>query len=211
MDILESSKERKRALKAELANVRRTAKRLKEKESTQRSASERAWLIEGAKLNLILTIYVLADCSHEPAVSYLRSLGRQHRWPSKSDTAMIALVEEMFLAADINQLLLLSSWDSHGDSCVLRVATDYVWQWRLANWTTLQNNKGIALPTPLVLDEWAKGRMAVPLKSRPSHWGNATSASARMRVLRWRRKFGGRMGTIRACEHTPVNVMRDKA
>ena len=66
------------------------------------------------------------------------------------------LVEEMFLAADISQLVLLSSWDNHGDSRVLRAATDYVWQWCVANLTTLQNNKGIAPPTSLVLDEWRR-------------------------------------------------------
>ena len=143
-------------LKAELADVRRAAKRLKEKESAQRSASDRAWLIDGVKLILILTIFVLVDCRHEPAVSYLRRLGRQHRWPSKSDTELTVLVEEMFLTADISQPVLPSSWVNHGGSRVLRAATDYVWQWRLANWTTLQNNKGIAPPTSLVLDEWRR-------------------------------------------------------
>ena len=154
VEIVESSKERKRWLKAELAYVRRAATRLKEKESAQRSASDRAWLIDGAKLILIVTIYVLADCRHEPAISYLRRLGRQHRWPSKSDTELAVLVEEMFLAADISQLVLRSSWGNQDDSRVLRAATDYVWQRRVANLTTLQNNKGIAPPTSLVLDEW---------------------------------------------------------
>ena len=154
MEIVESSKERKRWLKAELAYVRRAATRLKEKESAQRSASDRAWLIDGAKLILIVTIYVLADCRHEPAISYLRRLGRQHRWPSESDTEPRVLVGEMFLAAGISQLVLLSSWGNQGGSRVLRAATDYVWQWRLANLATLQNNKGIAPPTSLVLDEW---------------------------------------------------------
>ena len=102
MQIVESSKERKRSLKAELADVRRAAQRLKKNELAQRSASDRAWLIDGAKLILIATIYVLADCRHEPAVSYLRRLGRQHRWPSNSDTELTVLVEEMFLLSLIH-------------------------------------------------------------------------------------------------------------
>ena len=80
MDSLEASRERKRALTAELADVHRAAKRLRKREATRRSASARVWLVEGVKLNIVLTIYVLADCRHEPAVSYLRRMGRQHRW-----------------------------------------------------------------------------------------------------------------------------------
>ena len=119
-------------------------------------------------------------------------------------------MEDMFLTADINQLVSLSNVDRHDDSHVLRAATDYVWQWRLASWTAQQNDKGITPPTSLVLDQWAKNRMAVPMDLRPPYWGSTALASARMRALRWRRKFGGRIGAIRVRQHTPVDVMQSK-
>ena len=90
--------------------------------------------IEGIKLKIILTMYALTDCRHEPAVSHIRRMDRQHRWPLKSYTELTVLVEDMFLAADISQLASLSNVDHHDDSHVLRAATDYVWQWRLASW-----------------------------------------------------------------------------
>ena len=211
MDFLDTSKERKRALKAELAQVHLAAKRLRAMEATRLSASSRVWLIEGIRLEILLTIYVLADCRHEPAVSYLRRIGRQHRWPQKSDTELTVLVQDMFLAADINQLANLANFDNRDDIHRLRAATDYVWQWRLSSWTAQQNDKGITPPTSLVLDEWAKSCMAVPLDLRPPYWGNAAFASSRMRALRWRRRFGGRIGAIRVCQHTPVDVMQNKA
>ena len=194
MDFLDTSKERKRALKAELAEVNLAAKRLRAMEATRLSASSRVWLIEGAKLEILLTIYVLADCRHEPAVSYLRRIGRQHRWPQKSDTELTVLVQDMFLAADINQLANLANFDNRDDIHRLRTATDHVWQWRLSSWTAQQNDKGITPPTSLVLDQWAKNSIAVP----------------RMRALQWRRKFGGRIGAIRVRQHTPVDVMQSK-
>ena len=207
MDILEASRERKRALTAELADVHRAAKRLRKREATRRSASARVWLVEGVKLNIVLAISVLADCRHEPAVSYLRRMGRQHRWPQKSDTELIVLVEDLFLAADINQLASLSNVDHHDDSHVLRAATDYVWQWRLASWTAQQNDKGITPPTSLVLDQWAKNRIA---DLRPPYLDSTAFASARMRALRRRRKFGGRICAIRVHQHTPVDGMQSK-
>ena len=96
MDILETSRERKRGLKAEFADVHRSAKRLRKRKATRRSASARVWLVEGVKLSIVLTIYVLADCRHAPAVSYLRRMGRQHRWPQTSDAELTVLLEDMF-------------------------------------------------------------------------------------------------------------------
>ena len=197
MDILETSRERKRGLKAEFADVHRSAKRLRKRKATRRSASARVWLVEGVKLSIVLTIYVLADCRHAPAVSYLRRMGRQHRWPQTSDAELTVLLEDMFLAADINQLASLSNVGHHDGSHVLRAATDYVWQLRLASWIAQKKDKGITPPTSLVLDQLAKNRTAVPMGLRPLYWGSTVFASARMRALRWRRKFGGRIGAIR--------------
>ena len=111
----------------------------------------------------------------------------------------------MFLAADINQLASLSNVDHHDDSHVLRAATDYVWQWRLASCSAQQKDKGITPPTSLVLDQWAKNRIA---DLRPPYLDSTAFASTRMRALRWRRKFGGRIGAIRVRQHTPVEAMQ---
>ena len=54
MDSFEASRERKRALTAELADVHRAAKRLRKREATRRSASARVWLVGGVKLNIAL-------------------------------------------------------------------------------------------------------------------------------------------------------------
>ena len=53
-------------------------------------------------------------------------------------------------------------------------------------------------------------RIAVPMDLRPPYWGSTAFASARMRALRWRRKFGGRIGAIRVRQHTAVDVMQSK-
>ena len=111
-------------------------------------------------------------------------MGRQHRWPQKSDTQLIVFVGDMFLAADNNQLASLPNADHHDDSRVLRAAADYVWQWRLASWTAQQNDKGITPPTSLVLDQWATNRIAVPMDLRPPYWSSIAFASTRMRALR---------------------------
>ena len=57
MDILEASRERKRALTAELADVHRAATRLRKRRgATRRSASARVLLLGGVKLNITLAI-----------------------------------------------------------------------------------------------------------------------------------------------------------
>ena len=202
---------RKRALNAELAEVRLAARRLRSKEARRRSSFERAWLISDMDLRTSLAIYMLSSYAHEPAVAYLRRIGRQRRWPWKEDTELKSLLENEFLAASVDELSMLSEWDATIDNRVMRVAADFAWQWRLVTWTNAQNLKGIAPPTSLVLDEWARRRAEVPSHLRPCHWGNVALASARMRALRWRRRFEGRVGGIQAQEHIPIDVMQDKA
>ena len=75
-------------LEAELADVNRAAKRLGKKEAARYSAYARVWLIEGVRLNPILTIYVSADCKRKPAVAYLRRIDRQPRWALKSEAEL---------------------------------------------------------------------------------------------------------------------------
>ena len=87
----------------------------------------------------------------------------------KSDTELIVCVENIFLAADINQLANISSFENHDDIHTLRAEIDYVLQWRLSSWTPQQNDKGVTPPISLVLDEWAKSRMAVPMGLRPPY------------------------------------------
>ena len=94
-------------MKAELADVHRAAKRFRAREATRLSASSHVRLIEGIKLNIILTMYALTDCRREPAVSRIKRMGRQHRWHQKSNTDLTVLVEGMLLAADRAQLVNL--------------------------------------------------------------------------------------------------------
>ena len=79
--------------------------------------------IEDIKLKIILTMYALADCRHEQAVSHIKRMGRQRRWPQKANTELTVFVEDMFLAADRAQLVDLSNFDDHDDSHTLRAAT----------------------------------------------------------------------------------------
>ena len=116
-------RQRKQALNAELADVHRAAKRWKAKETTRLSASSRVRLIKDIKLKSILTMYALTGCRREPAVSHIKRMGRQHRWLQKSNTELTVLVEDMFLAADLVQLVNLSNFDGHDDSHTLRAAT----------------------------------------------------------------------------------------
>ena len=202
---------RKRELQVELSALSLTAKRARCNAARRRSSLERNWLLVGDQLKMALAIYMLTDYSLDASVAYLRRLGRHRRWVHKTDAELIAIVEELFLNAELSDLVLLSDlWSDVGDR-IMRIAADFAWQWRLVAWSSKLNLKGIAPPTSIVLDEWMRARAEVPTHLRPVGWGNSALASARMRVLRWRHRFGGRSGSIPAREHVPLETMRDKA
>ena len=202
---------RKRELQAELATLRLQAKRARRNVVRRLSSMEREWLVAGDHLKVTLAIYMLTDYSMDASVAYLKRMGRQRRWPNKTHAELIRIVEELFLNADLQDLVLLSDWWSDVGDRIMQTAADFAWQWRLVAWSSRQNYKGIAPPTAIVLDEWARARAEVPAHLRPTGWGHSAQVSARMRVMRWRRRFAGRSGQIPPRERVPLETMRNKA
>ena len=210
MDV-EALRGRKRELATELSSLRLQAKRARHNVVRRLSSVEREWLVSGTLLKVTLAIYMLTDYSPDASAAYLTRVSRQRRWVSKPNTEVAALVEDLFLKAELSDLVLLSDWCSDVGDHIMQKAADFAWQWRLVAWSRKQNYKGIAPPTAVVLDEWARTRLDVPVHLRPAGWGHSTLDSARMRVMRWRRRFAGRSALIPAREHIPLETMRNKA
>jgi hypothetical protein len=118
---------------------------------------------------------------------------------------------DAFLAADAAELTALCDLESPSDQEVLQTALQHVEPWRLAVWCREQNEKGVAPVTGLVLAKMEELRAALPDGVRPPSWGVATGAAARVRVQRWRRRWGGRFGVVRVVEPIDLQSLREKA
>ena len=120
--------------------------------------------------------------------------------------------EDCYLAVDVDELTDCQCAPSASDTSVLRVASKYVAESRLAGWVATQNRVARAAPsTCRVYIQHERQRAAIPAALRPPSWGAAFCASVRKKATLWRRRFGGRMSVLRPRPVVPLADMRDKA
>ena len=69
----------------------------------------------------------------------------------------------------------------------------------------------VAPPSAAVLDHFEERRVAIPEPFRPRPWGTSASGASRMRLTRWRRRWGGRIAKLRPREVVSLDDMQNKA
>lgn len=207
---LEDLRKRLRENEEQAALLAGEHKRARRRESDRRAAAARAWNLSGSLLHTVLIMYSLADYVVDPAVVFLRQRARQRHWPERSEGEIGALVEDVFVAADAGELAALSDLDNPSDAPALATAVDYVEQWCVASWVKTRNRLGVAPPTRDVLGQFQDRQSAVPPAVRPRAWGASDEGSARMRLARWRQRWGGRVASLRPREILPQSLMLQK-
>lgn len=204
-------RERKRALSASIAEATREARRLKTQLRRTTASAARAWVLPEYLRRVVLIVHLLAHGVSEPAMVFLQQAGRQRHWPHRSDDELESLINWAVLAASVEELVALGDMEAPSDPAAMATAVDLVEQWRVACWTRAQNLKGVAPSTTVVLGEFERGRAGLPAALRVRSWGTSAEAAARKRASRWRRRWGGRIGALRAREEVSVAEMREKA
>ena len=75
----------------------------------------------------------------------------------------------------------------------------------------LNEQRGVAPSTAMVLERFEQRRSHLPEGVRPRPRGVAAEDKARAWALRWRRRWGARHGNIQAREDIPLDEKRAKA
>ena len=92
-------------LKAALAA---TTRQLRKARASAR-AHAREWVLSESLQHTALIIYVLAGHDADPAARYLATAGRVRQWPEKPAFELLTLVEDLFLASDVDELVATPS------------------------------------------------------------------------------------------------------
>ena len=205
-------REQRRARRAELSTLvhahaleRRCARRVA-------SAAERHWKLTDAVLKIALIIYHMAYGVAEPVVVYLRAEARRRHWPAMDDDDIANLVVSAFYEADCELLIDLTDVDAPSDAGAMRIALDYIEQWRVAKETEGHNlARGVAPSTASVLQRFEERRHALPDAVRPRPRGLSAQAKGRRFASRWRSRWAGRYGALRTREAVPLPLLQNKA
>ena len=142
--------------------------------------TSRAWCLLPLMLDTMLTIYVLAGYTPEPAVVYLQQCGRRKRWVQRSEDALARMVEDHFLQCGDARLASLTDVREPLDETILDNAMRYVQEWQLVKWGTALNvEKGVAPPTSMLLSQARVIGLQTPsaLAARGARWRMSARAS----------------------------------
>ena len=209
MDALLQRREQLRAQRAALADQNR---QLSRRERRENQAQQRQWRLREDVRRVVLIVLVLAHGASAPLVPYLQGVGRRSHWPEKSEDEIDELALDLFLDADVDWVTELSDEGAPADPVAMRTALCIVSEWRVAVWTEAQNRqRGAAPSTSMVLAEFERHRAQFPEAVRPRRMGASADPAARKRVSRWRYRWGGRYGQIRAREVVPLPLLQAKA
>jgi hypothetical protein len=189
---LESLLEAQRATGLALTDTRvklRSAQR-------QARAEARAWVLPPQFQHAVVAMYQLAGVA-EPAVQYLRACGRERHWPERPDCELVALVEDLFLQIDCEEVAALVDASRPADPSALTVAYKYVEEWRAVDWVrNLNERRGVAPTNWSLLQQVEHTRVQVPADFRPPSAGPAGELRGRRFVRRLRKRWGGRHAAI---------------
>jgi hypothetical protein len=207
MSALDGLELRKADLTRALAETRRALKKAK----VAARAVACAWRLDEELRNAVLSVYVLSGYDLEPAAACLLAHGRRRRWPALTTLRARTLVEDIFLNADLAELVAVGGVCAPNESAAMRAASKVIEEWKLVAWARRQNSeRGVAPTTDDVLQRLVSNRCADGHHD-PQGRGTAADAAARIWATRFRRRWCGRFGSITIADEPPAADMRAKA
>ena len=101
---MEASRERQKAIRAALAENRRSMRALEKAEERRK---EKLWKFTPWLRNVVLILYFLTSHAKEPVVMYLAAVARRRKWPPLSDGDIVRAVEDLYLEVNMDELTAL--------------------------------------------------------------------------------------------------------
>ena len=181
----------------------------------ERKKEKKQWLFPPFAMNVLLILYYLANYHSVVAVSYAQKLARKTKWDVLDDEQVAHIVEEMFLAVDLDHFVMLidvSNDTPHHIEAAMRIAVKFKAEFDAAQWTKRNNTaKGIAPPSSVILAKIIENRIASPLHiDPPPEYLHNDSSTGRTYMWRWRKQWGGRYGGIRALNDISAEASKEK-
>lgn len=196
------------ALNAELQETRRALKVA----GCQKLRRSRRDGLTAYQRDIALRAYVLSGYKLEIACAVLQHVVSKRNGqcsPKPEDQVWQAAVSQLFLEEDVDALADRARWGAHGHCMAARTAERLVRECSVRRWARRVNvERGVAPSTGAVLRALEEGARA-PMNLRAL--GEPCTAAQRMWGVRWRLRWGGRIGKLRVREPLAQEEARRKA
>ena len=205
MACLENSK---RELSEQLAENRRALQLARRR----RKAESAHWELPMKAQRVALVAYVLAGYDATASAKYLAQYGQKRRWRPLTTGDLTRAVEDLFLSTDLAEIEALTNFQEPLDGRALELAAVHVREANVVAWAkSLNEARGIAPSTKLLLQRAEASRLELPESARPRSLGTQVRNNSRKWVQRLRKRWGGRFGSIPAREKVPLEDTQSKA
>ena len=185
-------------LKTEMAAKKQLIKQEEKKAAAAQRSAARRWQLTPWLKQVALAIYLHAEYRAAPAIKFLQTVASKRSWPRKEDQELQRMVEDLFAAADMQELLGLYELEEPDDPSVVAEVIKYVQEWRPVEYVRDMNSRvGVAPSTEDILRQLEANRLQLPVQCRPESKGTAAEAKAKMWAKRFRERWGGRHGKLR--------------
>ena len=199
-------------VRKQLADARRELRAEKDRKKKMKARRRAQWQLDVQTQRVALILYDLAGYSKEAAVAYLGKTAATRKWEARPLAELRNEVGELFLQADLGEYAGLVDVANPIDAVAMRAALRFWEEWSLKEWAKQANqDKGVAPRADVLLQRLEERRQRLPAAAQPRAKGSVTEPRARMWLSRWRRRWGGKHGAIRARGDLPVEDMRGKA
>ena len=178
----------------------------------QQRESESIWALTPQACNMLLAIYILSGYNMDAAGKYLQNLGASRGWPAKAQGQLRRIVEDLFLAANSDNLASLTNIAEPSQPRLLQNAIRYVREWNVFCWARHLNlDKGVAPSTSMLVRQAMAEGVQVCAARAPIRACVRIPNWARKWARRWRKRWSARIGKIQAREMVSHEEARAKA
>ena len=193
-------------LAAAVAASKADARRLRRNGKKREAAEARAW-VPPAHVRQAALLMFDDTGDAEASVKYLSACGREFHWPERAEDSLTTFVEDMYLAAGVDELN-----EEMADPRARAVAAKYVREWRVVTWARVANSVGGVAPSNSMLAEHAEVvRQQLPETMRPPEMDASSSTVAKQFARMLRRRWAGRHGRLPVREPMAPGETGDKA
>ena len=195
-----------RRVTAQLASVRK-----KERVAARRGEALTAVTIQEKVRRLILCAFWITSFVTQDCLVLLEQVRVPPLWGSLDTAGRTALVDDLFLAADLDEVetWVNPAWPENQK--LLRELWILYAEWRTAKWVHHTNSvHGVAPSSAQLFAVYIEWRRKGPAEFHPRTFAR-TLGARRKWAMRWRRRWNGSVGHLKTGDLDPRDVLRQKA
>ena len=206
-----SLQEDRTAVTSLLLNSRAALKRERERVRYHEQKSMAVWRLSVFLSNVVMILFALSQNTCECPVAFLKQHGEKKQWPAKLDEELATIVQDAFLAMDLDVYIGLIDSANSSDHYAMKVAVRFRSWYGAHCWVKgLNQGKGIAPPSSLVSAKVEEMQSQYPALFAYRNLNVPYQSNYRVMVHRWRRTFSNRYGSIRRRDRLSKEEMQAK-